>query len=125
MSHVGYENDLSMNLTLTILWGEICVQITLYLLISSTAPQFEIQGMLKQQYHSFCKKWGTMSSEKKKTRQEGHTALILSLSPRKSKKGFKEHKTELISRVNSNSKVLYAWECYQKTSMCADLDPFS
>lgn len=53
------------------------------------------------------------------------TTLILSLSPRKSKKGFKEHKTELISRVNSYSKVLFAWECYQKTRICDDLYPFS
>lgn len=59
--------------------------------------------------------------KRKRWSREGYTALISSLSLRKSKKGFQEHKTELISGVNSNSKVLYAWECYQKTSTCADI----
>lgn len=48
-------SDLQMNLSLTKLLGK---NMCLYNLMSTgktTAPLSEIQGMLKKQYHSFCK----------------------------------------------------------------------
>lgn len=83
-----------------------------------SAPQFEIQEMLKGNTLVSAR------SEKLCLLERGSskvTTLILSLTLRKSKSRFKEQKTELISRVESNSNMVFFPGCVLTCSLSPNI----
>lgn len=118
-------HDIQMNLLLTIfLRKKICVHMTLYLMAKLLLLYLKYRGCWKSNAIVSVRSEKSVRSLLKRGSVKV-TTLILSLSLREAKNRFKEHRTELISRLKSHSKVLFSSEYYQKTRICGDLDPFS
>ena len=118
-------HDIQMNLLLTIfLRKKICAHMTLYLMAKLLLLYLKYRGCWKSNAIVSVRSEKSVRSLLKRGSVKV-TTLILSLSLREAKNRFKEHKTELISRLKSHSKVLFSSEYYQKTRICGDLDPFS
>lgn len=121
-------HDIQTNLLLTILLRKkICVYMSLYLMAKLLLLYLKYRGCWKSNAIVSVRSEKSVRSVRSLLKRGSVkvTTLILSLSLRKAKNRFKEHKTELISRLKSHSKVLFSSEYYQKTRICADLDPFS
>lgn len=118
-------HDIQMNLLLTIfLRKKVCVHMTLYLMAKLLLLYLKYRGCWKSNAIVSVRSEKSVRSLLKRGSVKV-TTLILSLSLREAKNRFKEHRTELISRLKSHSKVLFSSEYYQKTRICGDLDPFS
>lgn len=118
-------HDIQMNLLLTIfLRKKICVHMTLYLMAKLLLLYLKYRGCWKSNAIVSVRSEKSVRSLLKRGSVKV-TTLILSLSLREAKNRFKEHRTELISRLKGHSKVLFSSEYYQKTRICGDLDPFS